>query len=52
MRDGIVLLFHRTGDSVPDIIDSLLTTLASAVEPVRPEENIQVTPNDHTENIT
>ena len=36
MRDSIVLLFQRTGDGVLDIIDSLLTTFASAVEPVRP----------------
>ncbi len=36
MRDSIVLLFQRTGDGVLEIIDSLLTTFASAVEPVRP----------------
>ncbi len=36
MRDSIVLLFQRTGDGVLDIIYSLLTTFASAVEPIRP----------------
>ena len=36
MRDSIVLLFQRTGDGVLDIIESLLATFASAVEPIRP----------------
>jgi len=36
MRDSIVLLFQRTGAIVQKIIFNLLTTIASAIEPVRP----------------
>jgi len=36
MRDSIVLLFQRTGAIVQKIICNLLTTIASAIEPVRP----------------
>jgi len=37
MRDSIVLLFQRTGTFVQEIIALLLTTFASAIEPVRPD---------------
>lgn len=36
MRDTIVLLFHKTGDSLQSLISELLDTLASAIEPIRP----------------
>lgn len=37
MRDSIVLLFQRTGTFLQEIIAQLLTTFASAIEPIRPE---------------
>jgi len=36
MRDTIVLLFHKKGDSLQSLIAELLDTLASAIEPIRP----------------
>lgn len=36
MRDSIVLLFQRTGQAIQTIIIDLLTTFATATEPVRP----------------